>query len=72
MVLLNGRSKGVELMKHVQTMDFGFENHDEKMDAARAASTIASRLCVPRDMSAPASKILRAALMTVAETLESE
>ena len=44
----------------------------EKLDAARAARTIASRLCVPRDMSAPAAKILRAVLMTAAEELESK
>mmetsp|Transcript_34581 Transcript_34581/g.83644 ORF Transcript_34581/g.83644 Transcript_34581/m.83644 type:complete len:338 (-) Transcript_34581:162-1175(-) len=39
-------------------------------DAANAARTVASRLCVPRDMSAPAASILRAALVTIADRLE--
>lgn len=39
-------------------------------DAATAARTVASRLCVPRDMSAPAAGVLRAALSTVANRLE--
>mmetsp|Transcript_37208 Transcript_37208/g.65334 ORF Transcript_37208/g.65334 Transcript_37208/m.65334 type:complete len:499 (+) Transcript_37208:63-1559(+) len=39
-------------------------------DAATAARIVASRLCVPRDMSAPAATILRAALATVADRLE--
>lgn len=43
---------------------------DERLDAAKAAKTVAMRLCVPRDMSAPAAKILRAVLMIVAERLE--
>ena len=43
---------------------------DERLDAAKAAKTVATRLCTPRDMSAPAAKILRAVLMIVAERLE--
>ena len=39
-------------------------------DAAVAARTVASRLCVPRDMSAPAASMLRATLATVADRLE--
>ena len=35
-------------------------------DAAAAARVVASRLCVPRDMSAPAASILRATLATAA------
>ena len=35
-------------------------------DAAAAAKVVASRLCVPRDMSAPAASILRATLTTAA------
>ena len=39
-------------------------------DAATAARTIASRLCVPRDMSAPAASMLRAVLAIIADRLE--
>ena len=42
---------------------------EEKKDASVAAKTIASRLCVPRDMSAPAAEILRSILITVAARL---
>ena len=41
-------------------------NQSDSEDMALAAVTVASRLCVPRDMSAPAAKILRAALMIAA------
>lgn len=44
--------------------------NDQKSDAALAARTIASRLCAPRDMSAPAAKILRAILFIIADKLE--
>jgi glutathione S-transferase len=53
--------------------DMGFvvgDGDDERLDAANAAKTVATRLCAPRDMSAPAAKILRAVLMIVAEKLE--
>lgn len=46
------------------------ENQEAAKDAAAAARTVASRLCVPRDMSAPAASILRAVLVTVANRLE--
>lgn len=46
------------------------ENKDSAKDAAAAARVVASRLCVPRDMSAPAASILRAVLATVADRLE--
>ena len=42
---------------------------EQREDAALAARTVASRLCVPRDMSAPAAKILRAVLMIVSDRL---
>lgn len=42
---------------------------EQKMDVSIAAKTIASRLCAPRDMSAPAAKILRTVLMTVSDRL---
>lgn len=46
------------------------ENKESAKDTAAAARTVASRLCVPRDMSAPAASILRAALAIVADRLE--
>ena len=42
---------------------------EQKDDAVMAAKTVASRLCVPRDMSAPAANILRAVLMIVSDRL---
>ena len=39
-------------------------------DAARAARTVAARLCVPRDMGAPAASVLRAVLAIVADRLD--
>jgi len=39
-------------------------------DGAAAARVVASRLCVPRDMSAPAASILRATLISVANRIE--
>jgi len=39
-------------------------------DGASAARTVAARLCVPRDMGAPAASILRAVLAIVADRLE--
>lgn len=47
-----------------------FEDKESAKDAAIAARTVASRLCVPRDMSAPAASILRAVLAIVANRLE--
>ena len=43
---------------------------DSSRDGALAARTVASRLCVPRDMSAPAAKTLRAVLSITADRLE--
>eukprot|EP00545_Synedropsis_sp_CCMP1620_P002887 CAMPEP_0119008036 /NCGR_PEP_ID=MMETSP1176-20130426/3419_1 /TAXON_ID=265551 /ORGANISM="Synedropsis recta cf, Strain CCMP1620" /LENGTH=494 /DNA_ID=CAMNT_0006960293 /DNA_START=55 /DNA_END=1539 /DNA_ORIENTATION=+ len=45
---------------------------DKTQEAALAARTVAARLCVPRDMSAPAAKVLRYVLVTVAGRLEEE
>ena len=42
----------------------------ERADAAVAARTVAARLCVPRDMGAPAAKVLRVILAIVADRLE--
>ena len=39
-------------------------------DGAAAAKVVASRLCVPRDMSAPAASILRATLSSIANRIE--
>ena len=44
---------------------------DAANDAAAACRIVASRLCVPRDMSKPAASVLRAVLTIVAEKLES-
>lgn len=69
-LLLVGGEKALEnattlpLPNQLSSMD-----KDQKRDAADAAKTIAKRLCVPRDMSAPAAKILRAILMIVSEKL---
>ena len=42
----------------------------DKIDAAKAARTVASRLCVPRDMGAPAAAVLRYELSKTASDLE--
>ena len=52
----------------VDTLEF---DTNEKEDAAVALKTVASRLCVPRDMSAPAARILRYCLMSLSEKFES-
>ena len=59
----------VQQAKAAPLLDIDFES---AKDAATAARTVASRLCVPRDMSAPAASILRAALSIVADRLESQ
>jgi len=43
---------------------------DKVQGASRAARTVAARLCVPRDMGAPAAKIFRKVLATVADRLD--
>jgi len=43
---------------------------EDRVAAAAAARVVASRLCVPRDMSAPAAKILRGVLSVAADQLE--
>jgi len=43
---------------------------DKVPGASRAARTVAARLCVPRDMGAPAAKIFRKVLSTVADRLD--
>jgi glutathione S-transferase len=43
-----------------------------RTEGALAARTVAARLCVPRDMSAPAAKVLRGVLSIVADRLEQE
>jgi len=69
--------KGDGAIEYAQTSDLrvvggGKMTDEDKLDAALAAKTVASRLCVPRDMSAPAAKILRAVLTIVAERLTTE
>ena len=64
--------KGNEAIASAKTFPLEDFKKNSRNDAAIAARTIASRLCTPRDMSAPAAKILRGVLMIVAERLESE
>jgi hypothetical protein len=45
---------------------------ERKNDAAIAARTVASRLCVPRDLGGPAAKTLRAVLSITANRLEEQ
>lgn len=49
-----------------------FESTEDALDAAIAMKTIAQRLCVPRDMGGPSAAVLRKALMTMAESIESD
>ena len=63
----NAGSKDVSSMPLSSALE-GMDD-DQRKDAALAARTVASRLCVPRDMSAPAAKILRSALMATSKGL---
>ena len=63
----NAGSKDVSSMPLSSALE-GMDD-DQRKDAALAARTVASRLCVPRDMSAPAAKILRSALMATSKRL---
>lgn len=74
--LLNGANADADSnagSKDVSSMPLSSElegmDDDQRKDAALAARTVASRLCVPRDMSAPAAKILRSALMATSKRL---
>jgi glutathione S-transferase len=55
--LLSGKEPNVEVFT-------------SKQEAATAARTVAARLCVPRDMGAPAAHILRKTLTQLADKLE--
>ena len=44
----------------------------DQAEAAQALRTVAARLCVPRDMGAPAAKLFRKVLSIVADRLEEE
>ena len=61
------RSRTIPLSSSLTDLD-----QEQKLDAALAAKTVASRICVPRDMSAPAAKILRAVLSIISQRLEKE
>jgi len=67
--ILLHEDEAIQEAKAIMFKDMGIDN-DEKLDASNVAKAVASRLCAPRDMSAPAAKILRAVLMIVAERLE--
>eukprot|EP00979_Chaetoceros_neogracilis_P011832 scaffold2998_cov147-Chaetoceros_neogracile.AAC.1 len=67
--ILLHEDEAIQEAKATMFKDMGIDN-DEKLDASNVAKAVASRLCAPRDMSAPAAKILRAVLMIVAERLE--
>lgn len=66
----------VDVLKRARTITLPSSllelDYEQKLDAALAAKTVASRLCVPRDMSAPAAKILRAVLSIISQRLEKE
>jgi len=67
-LLMNEGDKAIEFARseNLQLPDI---QDGDKADMAQAARTIASRLCAPRDMSAPAANILRTVLLAVAEKL---
>ena len=46
------------------------ESTDDMKEAAVAARTVSARLCVPRDMGAPAAQLLRKVLTVVADRLD--
>jgi len=62
---------GEDAVEGAKTCELWEMDDDQQKDAALAAKTVASRLSVPRDMSAPAAKILRAVLMITADRLVS-
>ena len=63
-------SKGNDPITAAETTPlFDVASDADKADAALAAKVVASRLCVPRDMSSSAAKTLRATLMTVSKRL---
>ena len=66
-VLVDGAEDPVALAKSVPLVGL---DDDSSKDGALATRTVASRLCVPRDMSAPAAKALRAVLSITAKRLE--
>ena len=68
-LLLEAKGNIVDVVNEASVDPLEFDTN-EKEDAAVALKTVASRLCVPRDMSAPAARILRFCLMIISEKLE--
>jgi len=68
-LLMNEGDKAIKFVQSEHLQLPAIEDGD-KSDMAQAARTVASRLCVPRDMSAPAAKVLRTVLLAVAEKLD--
>lgn len=62
-----------DLMAHAKSVPLvELDTDDKYREGALAARTVASRLCVPRDMSGPAAKALRAVLAITADRLENQ
>lgn len=61
----------VQSLMTTETPTLTMDNKADASDAARAVRTVAARMCVPRDMGAPAAQVLRKTLMQVAQSLES-
>ena len=67
------RAIACQLLNQTKKMKYpDFETPEDAMDAALALRTIAGRLCVPRDMGAPAAAELRKVLSIMANDLEKE
>jgi glutathione S-transferase len=58
-------------MAHTEPMHVNIPPN-ERAEAAKAARTVAARLCVPRDIGAPAAKILRGVLSITANRMEQQ
>ena len=66
-ILVDSSDDPIGFAKSTPLVEF---DHDSSKDGALVARTVASRLCVPRDMSAPAATTLRAVLSITANRLE--
>lgn len=59
-------------MAQTEPMHVNISSPTERAEAAKAARTVAARLCVPRDLGAPAAKILRGVLSITANRVEQQ
>lgn len=66
-LVVNGENNILDVAKNSPLVQV-----ENAKDGAVAARTVAARLCVPRDMSAPAATILRGVLSIVANRLEEQ